>query len=46
MSEKEAREQILSMVSEYCDKYHNQEKPLKKDREFLMLLVFMTMKKW
>ncbi len=27
MNEKEAREQILSMVSEYCDKYHNQKKP-------------------
>ena len=30
MSEKEAREQILSMVSEYCDKYHNQEKPFEE----------------
>ena len=27
MNEKEAREQILSMVSEYCGKYHNQKKP-------------------
>lgn len=30
ISEKEAREQILSMVSEYCDKYHNQEKPFEE----------------
>lgn len=27
MSEKQARKQILDMVSEYCDKYHNIEKP-------------------
>lgn len=30
MSEKEAREQILSMVSAYCDKYHNQKKPFEE----------------
>lgn len=27
MNEKEAREEILAMVSQYCDKYHNQTKP-------------------
>jgi len=27
MSEKQARKQILSMVSEYCDRYHNVKKP-------------------
>ena len=26
-SEAEAREEILSLVSEYCDSYHNQGKP-------------------
>jgi CDP-6-deoxy-D-xylo-4-hexulose-3-dehydrase len=29
-SESEAREQILSMVAEYCDKYHNQKKEFKE----------------
>ena len=29
-NEKQARESILEMVKEYCDKYHNQEKPLKE----------------
>ena len=27
MNEKQAREQILKMVSEYCDKFHNPKKP-------------------
>lgn len=30
MNEKEAREQILSMVAAYCDKYHNQKKPFEQ----------------
>ena len=30
MNEKEAREQILSMVEEYCKKYHNQQKAFKE----------------
>ena len=30
MNEKEAREQILSMVDEYCKKYHNQKKEFKE----------------
>ncbi len=29
-NEKQARESILEMVKEYCDKYHNQEKPFKE----------------
>ena len=29
-NEKQAREGILEMVKEYCDKYHNQEKPFKE----------------
>lgn len=32
MTEKEARENILDMVAEYCDKYHNQKKYEKGDR--------------
>ena len=27
MNEAEAKKQILDLVSEYCDKYHNQKKP-------------------
>lgn len=29
-NEKQARDSILEMVKEYCDKYHNQEKPFKE----------------
>ncbi|MCI9419464.1 MAG: lipopolysaccharide biosynthesis protein RfbH [Eubacterium sp.] len=29
-NEKQARETILEMVKEYCDKYHNQEKPFEE----------------
>lgn len=29
-NEKQARESILEVVKEYCDKYHNQEKPFKE----------------
>lgn len=32
MTEKEARENILDMVAEYCDKYHNKKKYEKGDR--------------
>lgn len=30
MNEAQARENILEMVKEYCDKYHNQEKPFQE----------------
>lgn len=30
MNEKQARESILEQVKEYCDKYHNQEKPFEE----------------
>lgn len=30
LNEKQARENILEMVKEYCDKYHNQEKPFEE----------------
>ena len=30
MTETQARENILEMVKEYCDKYHNQEKPFQE----------------
>lgn len=30
MNETEARKQILDLVSEYCDKYHNQKKPFEE----------------
>lgn len=30
LNEKQARQNILEMVKEYCDKYHNQEKPFEE----------------
>ena len=30
MNESQARENILDMVKEYCDKYHNQKKPFEE----------------
>ena len=30
MTEKQAREQILEMTKEYCEKYHNNKKPYEK----------------
>ena len=30
MTEQQAREQILEMTKEYCEKYHNQKKPYEK----------------
>ena len=30
MSETQAREQILGMVKDYCDKYHNNQAPFKE----------------
>lgn len=33
MNEKEAREQILSLVGEYCDKYHNRDTRFEKGRK-------------
>ena len=32
MTEQQAREQILEMTKEYCEKYHNQKKPYEKRR--------------
>ena len=30
MTEKQAREEILRLTKEYCEKYHNQKKPYEK----------------
>ena len=31
MTEQQAREQILEMTKEYCEKYHNQKNRMKKE---------------
>lgn len=41
-NEKQARESILEMVKEYCDKYHNQEKPFKEGDRIHMLPLLWT----
>ena len=47
-SEKEAREQILELVSEYCDRFHNQNKEYKEGERLLKYIRqgCMTMTKW
>lgn len=45
-NEKQARESILEMVKEYCDKYHNQEKPFKEGDRIPYAPVIMDMKRW
>ena len=42
-SEDEARNEILKMVEEYCNKYHNQKKEF---IESLMHQEYMTVMKW
>ncbi len=44
-TEKEAKEEILKMVEEYCNKYHKNKK-LKRETEFAMQQEFMIAKKW
>ena len=43
MTENEAREQILGMVKEYCDTYHNKKGPFKEGD---MHHVSMTIARW
>ena len=45
-NEKEAREQILELVSEYCDRFHNQNKNIRKATVSLMRRGSMTMMRW
>ena len=40
-----ARQQILDLVAEYCDKYHNQKKEF-TDSGFRMRLVFTITMRW
>lgn len=44
-TEQQAKEEILSLVKEYCDTYHNQKKYLKREIEFPMPLVYMTVQR-
>lgn len=57
MTEQEARQQILDLVSGYCDKYHNQKKPFEPgdrisyasrvyDREEMVNLVDSSLEFW
>ena len=41
-----ARQQILDLVAEYCDKYHNQKKNLPRDSGFRMRPVFTITMRW
>lgn len=41
-----ARQQILDLVAEYCDKYHNQKKDLPRDSGFRMRPVFTITMRW
>lgn len=44
-TEEQAREQILSQVREYCDKFHKK-KRMKQEIESLMQDEFMMQRKW
>lgn len=46
MSEQEMRAQILDLVKEYCDTYHNQAKPFKEGDRISYASGFMIMRKW
>ena len=45
-TENQAREEILELVKEYCDTFHNQKKPFDRETESPMHPVFMTIKRW
>lgn len=45
-TEQQAKEEILKMVEEYCNTYHNQKKHFRKATEFLMHPVYMTVQRW
>ena len=34
MTEQQAREEILKLTKEYCEKYHNNKKPYEKGRPY------------
>ena len=38
MTEQQAREQILEMTRNYCEKYHNKKKPYHYTHVFIMLI--------
>ena len=46
MTEKQAREEILKLTKEYCEKYHNQKKPYEKGDRIHTHLVSMMQKRW
>ena len=46
MTEQQAREQILEMTKEYCEKYHNQKNRMKKGTGSRMHLVCTMRMRW
>ena len=49
MTEKQAREEILKLTKEYCEKYHNiitKRNHIRKVTVFRMRPEFMMQKKW
>lgn len=45
-TEQEARQEILDLVKEYCDTYHNKKAISKKETEFRMLHVYTITMRW
>ncbi len=46
MTEQQAREQILEMTRNYCEKYHNKRNHIRKVTVSHMRPEFMMQKKW
>lgn len=45
-NEKQAKEEILGLVKEYAERFHNQKRILRRDREFHMRPACMTVRRW
>lgn len=46
-TEQQAKEEILKMVEEYCNTYHNQKKSISGRRQnSLCIPVYMTVQRW
>lgn len=45
-TETEARQQILDMVAEYCDTYHNKKGPSRRETASPMHPGSMTIRRW
>ena len=44
-TEQQAKEEILSLVKEYCDTYHNQKKVFEEGDRISYVLVYMTVQR-